>query len=87
MLLECMYKNEFLFTINTDKKKIKWDNREGDLKQFTNGITGDISSIAGVTDYNKFLEGYSYITPNIYKNDITDCNDWEELEMLYKSLV
>ena len=87
MLLECMYKNEFLFTIDTDKKKIKWDNREGDLQQFINGTTGGISSMAGVTDYDEFLKGYSYITPHIYKNDITDCNDWEELEMLYKTLV
>lgn len=86
-MLKCMYKGEFLFTIDIGRIKIKWGNMEGDLKQFTNGITGDISSIAGVTDYNKFLKGYSYITPNIYKNDITDCNDWEKLEMLYKSLV
>jgi len=53
------------------------DNREGDLQQFINGTTGGISSMAGVTDYDEFLKGYSYITPHIYKNDITDCNDWK----------
>jgi len=29
----------------------------------------------------------SYITPNIYKKDITECNDWDKLNQLFTVLI
>ena len=99
-MLKCRFKNQFDFTINTDAKTIQWGNIEGDLKQFIDGSTGEISSIAGVKDYNEYLfsrrlidgevslsKTYSYITPNIYKKDITECNDWDKLNQLFTVLI
>ena len=74
-MLKCRFKNQFDFTIDTNTNIIKWGNVEGELNQFIDGITGEISSIAGVKGYSEYLKAYSYITPNIYKKDITECND------------
>ena len=42
-MLKCRFKNQFDFTIDTNAKTIKWGNVEGELKQFIDGITGEIS--------------------------------------------
>jgi len=86
-MLKCRFKNQFDFTIDTNTKTIKWGNVEGELKQFINGITGKISSIAGVKGYSEYLKAYSYITPDIYKKDITECNDWDKLNQLFTVLI
>jgi len=86
-MLKCRFKNQFDFTINTDAKTIQWGDVEGELKQFIDGITGEISSIAGVKGYSEYLKAYSYITPDIYKKDITECNDWNKLNQLFTLLI
>ena len=86
-MLKCRFKNQFDFTINTDAKTIQWGSIEGELKQFIDGLTGEISSIAGVKDYSEGLKAYSYITPDIYKKDITECNDWDKLNQLFTVLI
>jgi len=86
-MLKCRFKNQFDFTIDTTNNIIKWGNTEGELKQFIDGITGKISSIAGVKGYSEYLKAYSYITPDIYKKDITECNDWDKLNQLFTLLI
>lgn len=86
-MLKCRFKNQFDFTIDTTKNTIRWEDMEGELKQFFDGITGKISSIAGVKGYSEWLKAYSYITPNIYKKDITECNDWDKLNQLFTVLI
>lgn len=86
-MLKCRFKNQFDFTIDTTNNIIKWGNTEGELKQFIDGITGKILSIAGVKGYSEYLKAYSYITPNIYKKDITECNDWDKLNQLFTVLI
>jgi len=86
-MLKCRFKNQFDFTIDTNTKIIKWGNVEGELKQFIDGITGKILSIAGVKGYSEYLKAYSYITPDIYKKDITECNDWDKLNQLFTVLI
>ena len=86
-MLKCRFKNQFDFTIDTNTKIIKWGNVEGELKQFIDGTTGEISLIAGVKGYSEYLKAYSYITPDIYKKDITECNDWDKLNQLFTVLI
>ncbi len=86
-MLKCRFKNQFDFTIDTTKNTIRWGDMEGELKQFFDGITGKISSIAGVKGYSEWLKAYSYITPDIYKKDITECNDWDKLNQLFTVLI
>lgn len=86
-MLKCRFKNQFDFTIDTNAKIIKWGNVEAELKQFIDGITGKILSIAGVKGYSEWLKAYSYITPNIYKKDITECDDWNKLNQLFKEVI
>ena len=86
-MLKCKFKNQFDFTIDTTNNIIKWGNTEGELKQFIDGITGKISSIAGVKGYSEYLKTYSYVTPDIYKKDITECNDWDKLNQLFTVLI
>ena len=86
-MLKCMYKNEYEFNIDTVNNTITWNNRTDKLKQFTDGITGEITSIAGIYGYSQAIKSYLYFTPNIFKKDITRCNNWDKLNKLFKELI
>lgn len=83
MILQCEYKKEYNFIINTENKSITWDSRTGYLEKLI-AVHGEYVEVilTGVSEYH--INGNSYITPNIFEEDITACNDWGILATLYK---
>jgi hypothetical protein len=84
MILQCEYKKEYKFIIDTENKSITWDNRTGHLEKLI-ADHGEYIEImlSGVSEY--YESGNSYITPSIFKEDITACNDWETLETIFNN--
>ena len=85
-MLKCVYKGEFVFNIDTENDIVFWNGANGELKQFINGLTNEVSSIAGVNFYSETTKIYSFFTPHIYKKDITQCNDWVLLNDLFTTI-
>ena len=82
MILQCETKNGANFSIDTENKTITWDNRTGHLEKLIADYGEYIEVIlTGVSEYH--MNGNSYITPHIFKDDIISCNDWESLETIY----
>lgn len=91
MKLNCEHINGAFFEIDTMTNTIIWDtegyNQEGKLKTFLNGITNEIQSIAGIYNYDEQTKSYSYISPYIHKEDIINCNNYNELEKIYNKII
>jgi hypothetical protein len=91
MILQCENNKGCKFLIDIKNKSITWDikgyNRTGILdigKSFKKNEKGEFEEIIVLTGIRSYSEnGNSFITPHIFKDDITECNDWDKLEKLY----
>jgi hypothetical protein len=82
MILQCEFKNSYNFIIDIENKIIEWDNRKGHLEKLI-ADHGEYIEVILTGVYAIHKNGNSYMTPHIFKEDITECNDWDTLEKLY----